>query len=95
MGITASFIHLVNFFLPALVMAALLAPALVWGGPKQRRGRSSRWAQGLKGWLALSGMGAVVLLGGLVAFGRDGRIATYGVLVLVLGTAVAAWRSRR
>jgi hypothetical protein len=94
MGITASFIHLVNFFLPALVMAALLAPALMWGGPK-RRGRSSRWAQGLKGWLALSGMGAVVLLGGLVAFGRDGRIATYGVLVLVLGTAVAAWRSRR
>jgi Na+/H+-dicarboxylate symporter len=94
MGITASFIHLLNFFLPALVMAALLAPALVWGGPK-RRGRSGRWVQGLKAWLALSAVGAVVLLGGLVAFGRDGRMATYGVLVLVLGTAVAAWRSRR
>jgi hypothetical protein len=51
--------------------------------------------QGLKAWLALSGVGAMVLLGGLVAFGRDGRMATYGVLVLVLGTAVAAWRSRR
>ncbi len=94
MGITASFIHLVNFFSPALVMAGLLAPALVWGGPR-RRGRSSRWVQGLKAWLALSGVGAMVLLGGLVAFGRDGRMATYGVLVLVLGTAVAAWRSRR
>lgn len=75
-------------------MAALLAPALVWGGVK-RRGRSGRWAQGFKAWLALSAIGAVVLLGGLVAFGRDGRMATYGVLVLVLGTAVAAWRSRR
>jgi hypothetical protein len=94
MGIADSFLHIVNFFLPALVMAALLAPALVWGGVK-RHGRSDRWAQGFKAWLALSGIGAVVLLGGLVAFGRDGRMATYGVLVLVLGTAVAAWRSRR
>lgn len=94
MGIADSFIHIVNFFLPALVMAAVLAPALVWGGPK-RRARPGRVVQALKAWLALSAIGSVVLLGGLVAFGRDGRMATYGVLVLVLGTAVAAWRSRR
>jgi hypothetical protein len=94
MGIADSFIHIVNFFSPAWVMAALLAPALVWGGPK-RRGRSGRGLHMVKAWLALSAIGAVVLLAGLVAFGRDGRMATYGVLVLVLGTAVAAWRSRQ
>jgi 4-amino-4-deoxy-L-arabinose transferase-like glycosyltransferase len=94
MGIADTFFHIANFFMPALVMAALLAPALVWGGPKGR-GRSGRLLQAVKAWLALSGIGAAVLLGGLVAFGRDGRMATYGVLVLVLGTAVAAWRSRR
>lgn len=94
MGIADTFVHIVNFFLPALVMAALLAPALLWGKPK-RRGRPGRWLQGLKAWLALSAIGAAVLVGGLVAFGRDGRMATYGVLVLVLGTAVAAWRSRQ
>ena len=94
MGIAQTLIHIVNFFLPALFMGAVLAPALVWGGPK-RRGRINHWLLAIKAWLALSAIGAVVLMCGLVAFGRDGRMATYGVLVLVLGTAVAAWRSRR
>jgi len=85
--------HLFNFFLPALGMAALLAPALVWGqGLGSRRG--GRWKSLLLGWLALSALGALVLLAGLWWHGRDGRMATYAALVVALGSAVAYWRSR-
>jgi hypothetical protein len=38
-------------------------------------------------WAALAGM--VVLLGGLVVFGRDGKMATYAALVVA--TAAALW----
>jgi hypothetical protein len=37
-------------------------------------------------------VGMVVLLAGLVYFGRDGKMATYAVLVLAQGTL--AWRFR-
>lgn len=38
--------------------------------------------------------GVVVLLAGLVYFGRDGKIATYAALVVVQGT-LAWWLHRR
>ena len=86
-------LHLFHFFLPALGMAALLAPALVWGqGAGSQRG--GRFKSLLLGWLVLSALGALVLLAGLWWHGRDGRMATYAALVVALGSAVAYWRSR-
>lgn len=76
--------HLFNFVAPALAVALLLwgAPRL-W--PKARRGRWSSRTE----WLALTGLGVVVLLVGLVYFGRDGKMATYAALVIAQGSL--AW----
>ena len=73
-----------NFFAPALGMAALAASAakLLW----RRELAGVAWHR-LALWGTLAG--AAVLVGGLVAFGRDGRTATYGALVVV--TALALW----
>jgi hypothetical protein len=76
--------HALNFFAPALGVAVLAAAAakLLW----RRELAGVAWHR-LALWGALAG--AVVLVGGLVAFGRDGKIATYGALVVV--TALALW----
>ena len=83
--------HLLNFVAPAAVLALLLAGAGRFVA--RPSGRLPRW------WvLALVhfGVGCVVLLGGLVFFGRDGKMATYAVLVLAVATshwlAIRAWR---
>ena len=84
-------IHLANFFLPALgvgVLSALLSK-LLWstalkGVPLAR----------LAGWA--SAAGAAALLAGLVVGGRDGRMATYGAMVLASAIALlwAGWGRR-
>jgi hypothetical protein len=76
--------HLLAFAAPALGVGFVL-----WLGLRLRRaGRLGRGAQ-----LALlAGGGVLVLLAGLIAFGRDGRIATYAALVLVQGS-LAWWLS--
>jgi hypothetical protein len=76
--------HALNFFAPALGVAVLAAAAakLLW----RRELAGVAWHR-LAMWGTLAG--AVVLVGGLVAFGRDGKIATYGALVVV--TALALW----
>lgn len=71
------FWHLWGFLLPALAMA----PAMVLGS------RLLRLRPAFKlGWLALViinfGVCALVLLLGLLLSGEDGRMATYGALVL-------------
>ena len=69
--------HVLNFFAPAAGMG-LIAPTLaklLW-----RRGLvGARWA-----WLAawVTAASATVLLAGLMVFGRDGKMATYGAMVL-------------
>jgi hypothetical protein len=84
MGPLDAFWHALNFFAPAAGVAMLAASAakLLW----RHELAGVRWH-----WLALwAGLaGAVVLLGGLVVFGRDGRMATYGALVVA--AAVALW----
>jgi hypothetical protein len=76
--------HSLNFLAPALGMAVLAASAakLLW----RRDLAAVRWHR-LALWAA--GAGMVALVGGLVAFGRDGKMATYGALVVA--TAVALW----
>lgn len=80
--------HVANFLAPAIAMALLL-----WGMPRlwpsSRRGR---WSAGRE-LLALGVLGAVVLVAGLVALGRDGKMLTYAALVVAQGSL--AWWARR
>lgn len=72
-------LHLTGLLLPALLMAALMPLA-------------GRWVMGAGGlvwfwrafWHALAGSAVLVL--GLLLQGHDGRMATYGALVLVAAT---------
>ena len=81
-------LHLLNFALPALAVAVPLALGVVGlRGP----GRSGSWLRRAgRAWAVLALSGLAVLVAGLVLFGRDGKMATYGALVLVSGT-VAWW----
>jgi hypothetical protein len=80
-------LHLANFALPALALAALLAPAVT--------GRSGLSLPGLwRVWRWLAASGLLVLVAGLAVFGRDGKMATYAALVLVLAS-VACWLQPR
>jgi ABC-type uncharacterized transport system ATPase subunit len=78
------FWHLLNFFSPALgvgVIAALLSK-LLW----RRQLSLVSWCR-LAAWAVAAG--AIASLSGLVIAGRDGTMATYGVMVLC--TAGAIW----
>jgi hypothetical protein len=76
--------HLLNFFAPALGVALITSglAKLLWrrelGGVTWRR---------LVLWTAAGA--TLALLAGLLAFGRDGRMATYALLVIVV--AVVLW----
>jgi hypothetical protein len=74
------FWHLVNFALPAWVLSLGIT---AWGSFQFRCQAQIRW---IWRWLlnALAGMG--VLIAGLVLTGNDGKMATYGALILVCAT---------
>jgi hypothetical protein len=76
--------HLLNFFTPAIGVGCLGAAAAK--GLWRRELAGVRWRR-LAGWGSVAG--ALALLAGLLLFGRDGRMATYALLVLA--TAVAFW----
>ena len=83
-------LHLLSFAAPALVVAVLVAlGARVVLRGAQRPG----WGASL---LANSVAGLAALGGGLWWFGRDGKMATYAVLVVAVATAQwlvgRAWR---
>jgi hypothetical protein len=83
-GLLDAIWHLLNFFAPALGVG-LLAPALaklLW----RRELKSARWSRLLL-WCGSSC--AVVLLAGLVFFGRDGKVATYAAMVAAC--ALSLW----
>ena len=69
-----------NFLIPAWALALSIT---AWGSLQFRRQNQIRW---IWRWLinALAGMG--VLAAGLVLTGNDGKMATYGALVLVCAT---------
>lgn len=84
MALTDLLIHLSNFLLPALTLGTLGAAMskLVW----RRELAPVRWWR-LAAWG--TGGAAVVSVGGLVLFGRDGLMLTYGAMVLA--GAAALW----
>ena len=76
--------HLLNLFVPA-VGTAMLAAAfakLAW----RRELGAVRWHSLA---LAAAAGGAAVTLAGLLVFGRDGKMATYGAMVVAI--AVTLW----
>ena len=81
--------HLFNFLLPALVVGPLSAAFAkgVWRSEL----RAVRWRR-LASWATTAS--ALDLLGGLVTFGRDGMMATYGAMVAAAALALlwAGWR---
>ena len=84
MTFLAALWHLVGFFAPALGVGLLAASAskLIWRGEL----RSVSWLR-----LAAPAVGgcSLALIAGLLWFGRDGRMATYGAMVLVC--AICLW----
>jgi len=83
--------HGLHFVLPAGGMAAVLALALAW--PFGRRAAQPAW-RWLRVWGVFTALGVAVLVVGLWWWGRDGRMATYATLVVVMGTTAALWRAR-
>ena len=83
MGAIDALNHLLAFVLPALVVGPLAA-ALAKGVWRHELG-AVRWAR-LAWW---SGAGGVLAsVAGLVVFGRDGMMATYGAMVLASALAL-------
>jgi hypothetical protein len=91
MDLLALLDHLLNFIAPAAFIAGVLVLAGRFVGA-QRTGIPRLWVQ----WAITFAAGVGVLAGGLVAFGRDGMMATYAALAAVCGTVqwlvVRGWR---
>jgi len=92
MGLWGILLHLGNFALPALAMAGLLSLGVL--GRSGLTPLAAGWRRLWRVWAWLAASGLAVLVAGLVGFGRDGKMATYAVLVLVMGS-LAWWLQRR
>lgn len=82
--------HLLNFAAPALFVAAAVTLAGRWVVGKPAAGPPWRVQ-----WAVNAGIGVAVLLGGLLLFGRDGKMATYAALVLAAATSQWLMSRRR
>jgi hypothetical protein len=84
--------HLLNFFAPAFGVGgfAALLTKMLW----RRDLKGVAWAR-LAAW-AIAGAGAA-LIAGLVVMGRDGKMMTYGAMVLACALALwcAGWGPAR
>ena len=85
--------HLLNFLAPAVFLSVLLALGARWMWRKSKSALNF-WEQLLLNTV----LGSVILGGGLAWQGRDGRLATYALLVLALATSQwlmsGGWRSQ-
>jgi hypothetical protein len=81
--------HVVNLFAVSLLFGALAAAGakLIW----RRRLAAVPW---LRLASLVAGAAAAVTVAGLVVFGRDGRMATYALMVLA-GAVVLGWAGFR
>ena len=91
MGTSDLLFHLAGFLAPA-VFLALALPLATWLVLRSTRGRMPLWGQVA---LVFAGSSAV-LAAGLWWYGHDGKMATYGAMVVAAGTlqwlAVRGWR---
>ena len=92
MGVLDAMWHLLNFLAPAFVVgvvATFLAKLLWWRTLKS----VSLWR--MTSWAVLAS--SLALVGGLLWTGRDGKMVTYGAMVLMCALALwwAGWRARR
>ncbi len=83
--------HLLNFLAPALAVGLLLAIAAHFFGPK------SPVAHGFTMQAAINCVAGAVALGlGLWFFGNDGKVASYGAMLLAVATSqwlgLRSWR---
>lgn len=85
MTVLDAFVHLLSLLAPAVGVAALTAAwvKLLWRSEL----RGVRWRRLVAFAAAAS---AAVLVAGLFTFGQDGRMATYGAM-LVANTAALWW----
>ena len=84
MGVLDGLWHLLNFFAPAVAVGALAASLtkLMWW----RELQSVPWRR-LAAWAVAAS--SLVLVAGLAWTGRDGKMATYGAMVV--GCAFSLW----
>ena len=82
-------VYLLNFLAPAAVVGAGMTLAEWWWRRAVVHPRSLAVA-----WCIYFFVGLDALILGLLVWGLDGKLATYGVLLLAVG-AVAAWRTRK
>lgn len=88
MGLLDLLNHLLNFLAPALAVGLLLALAGHFFGRKMPA------APGLTAQVAINCVaGALVLVLGLWFFGSDGKVATYGAMLVAV--ASSQWLGRR
>jgi hypothetical protein len=78
-----AFWHVTNFFAPALFLGTVAAglTRLIWH-------REIGPGRGMRLWAWATGASALVSLAGLAAFQRDGRMATYGAMVIACAAAL-------
>ena len=79
-----AFWHIANFFAPALVLGGLAAAATRWLWRRDLAGVSA-----LRLWLWAGIAAAAASMVGLLAFGHDGKMLTYGAMVVA--SAAALW----
>jgi hypothetical protein len=92
MGVLDGLWHLLNFLAPAFgvgLVAAFLAKLLWWRDLKG----VSPWR--MAAWAVVAS--SLALIAGLLWTGHDGKMATYGVMVLTCALALwwAGWGARR
>lgn len=83
-------IHLINFAMPAVVVGTLVALVAPW--VLKKPSVRSRWKQAAVNAAA----GTLTMVAGLMAFGNDGKMATYAAMLAMVATsqwiAVAGWK---
>ncbi len=89
MQATDAFWHIANFFAPAFGLGGLAAAATRWLWRRELGGVGTLrlWL-----WAGLAAAGASIL--GLIVFGHDGKMLTYGAMVAASATALW-WRAFR
>lgn len=92
MGLLDILNHLLNFVAPAAAIALVLVLAGRLVGSRTPVALSW-WAR----WAILFAVGVATLAAGLVVWGRDGKMASYGMLVLACATCqwvlVRGWKA--